>query len=302
MSLIWEKEQLQAQIIDTERLLSLAKDHPLMSYSMKKKLDNLKKRLEEFPVDIKEPKVRLLFSGGAVKGSQGIKTKFISQTLRPFQELIKTQTALLRYGKVGKRGVSKSSKFSELYLTALPTGSFGVELSQIDANDFFAEEDVSTAINQVMDLIDAATKSDEAFENILEKTPARNLTNLRSFLKQIDEEHSILKLESGTHKINIPEDKIHKGFERVNGAVKEDEEIFIDGTLRGILLESARFEFIDKDGFKYTGFVNPKVDEKEILLYMNQTCKVHIRKSKTRFNSGTQKVTYELLEISKTEQ
>ena len=293
-----EKEQIQAQIIDTEHLLSLVKDHPLMSYSLQKKLETLKEQFEAYPENYKEAKVTLLFSGKAVKGSKGIKANFLSQTLKPFQELIKTQTSLVRFGNVGKRGKSKSANFSELYLTALPTGSFGIELSQIDSADFFAEEDVSTAIDQVMDLIEAATKGDEEFETAIEKTPARNLNNLKSFLKHIDEEHSILKMESGSHTLVISEDSIHRGFERVNGAVKEDEEIFVEGTLRGALLESGKFEFVDENGYIFTGFLNPDLPEDLVISYLNSPCKVHLTKSKTNFKSGSEKIAYELLDIS----
>ncbi|PBJ11515.1 hypothetical protein [Flavobacterium sp. ACN6] len=292
-----DKEQLKAQIIDTKHLLSLVKDHPLMSYSLTKKIEELNEKLKNLPDHIKEPKVRLLFSGRAVSGSKGIKTKFVTDTLKPFQELIKTQTALLRYGKVGKRGVSKNSKSSDLYLTALPTGSFGVELSQIESSDFFAEEDIANAIQQVMELVEAATNSDKEFEEILETTPARNLNNLKNFLKHIDKEKSILKMTSGTKQINISEDLIHKGFQRVNAATKEDLELFEDGTLRGAFLEAAKFEFVNEDGFKFTGFINPKLPEEQVISFLNKSCTAHLRHSKTYFMSGTEKTTFELLDI-----
>ncbi|WJS97016.1 hypothetical protein NYQ10_11280 [Flavobacterium johnsoniae] len=297
MSLPVDKDQLKAQIIDTEHLLSLVKDHPLMSFSLEKKLEELNEQLNELPEDINEPKVSLLFSGKAVIGSKGIKTKFISDALKPFQELIKTQTALVRYGKVGKRGKSKNSKISDLYLTALPTGSFGVELSQIDPSDIFAEEDISTAIHQVMELVEASTTSDEEFEEILEITPARNLNNLKNFLKYIDKEKSILKMVSGTNLVSISEEDIHKGFVRVNAANKEDEEIFEDGILRGALLETAKFEFVSEDGYRFTGMINTNLPEDIVISFLNHPCTVHMRRSHTHFMSGTDKTTYELLDI-----
>jgi hypothetical protein len=301
MSMVWEREQIKAQIIDTERLLSMVESHPIMSYSLRSKLEDLQSRLKEFPENAIEAKIRLLFSGNAVKGSLGIKSKFLSETLKPFQELVKTQTALVRFGKVGKRGKNKESVNSELYLTALPTGSFGVELSQLETNNLFAEEDVATAIHQVMELIEAATNSDETFEEILGNTPVRNLNNLKSFLRQIDEEDSILKLESGTFELEIPEEKIHQGFERVNAATNEDEELLINGILRGILLDSGKFEIQDDDGYRYTGFVSTDIPEEEVIRYnvefLNQPCVIHLRKSKTQFISGTEKTSFELLQV-----
>lgn len=297
MSVASQKKFLQSQISETEYLLSLVKDDILMSFSLNQKIQELRHDLMNLPESFNEAKVKLLFSGKAVKGSKGIKTNFITKTLRPFQELVKTQSALVRHGKVGKRGKQKSSINSDLYLTALPRGSFGVELSQIESDDLFSEEEVATAISQIMDLVQAATKDDSSFEEVIEKTPLRNLNNLRSFLKNIDDEHSILKMESGTKEINISQEEIHKGYERVNGAIKEDFQIFIDGYLKGIFLESSKFEFTDIDGFKFTGLISPKISEEKIQTYFNEFCRAHLLKSNTRFNSGREKTIYELLDV-----
>ncbi len=303
MSILKKIENIKAQIIDTERLLQLVGEHPLMSFSLEQKLNSLRKKLENFPKDLLEPKIRLLFSGGAVIGSIGIKSKFVSKTIIPIQELIKTQTALIRFGDVGKRGRAKKSANSDLYLTALPIGSFGVELSQLEPNDLFDEQDVATAIHQVITLISAATSSDKSFEEAIEHTPKRNLNNLKSFLKQIDEENSILKIESGSYGINISEEQIHQGFERVNLTINEDEEVFIHGILRGFLLDSGKFEISDEQGKTITGIISPELSEEQILEYdkefLNKPCNFHLNFYKTLFISGTEKSSYELLEIIK---
>jgi hypothetical protein len=294
--------QIKAQILDTERLLNLAGDHPIMSISLKNKLNSLREELSKIPDNYAEAKIILLFSGKAVIGSKGIKAKFLSNTLKPFQELVKTQTALVRFGNVGKRGKTKHSVNSELYLTALPTGSFGVELSQIETSDMFAEQDVAEAIGNVVELINSATISNDAFEEIIAKTPARNLNNLKAFLKEIDEEHSILKIETGSTSIEISEEKIHQGFERVNAATNEDSEFFINGVLRGILLDSGKFEITDEKGYKISGFISPDISEETVVDYnlnfLNKHCSIHLRKSQTHFISGKERVAYELMEIS----
>lgn len=303
MSLFGEIEQTKVQILDTQRMLDLVGGHPIMSKSFQEKLIFLKQKLENFPKNYIEPKIRLLFSGGAVKGSIGIKSKFVSKTISPIQELVKTQTAIVRFGDVGKRGRAKKSNSSDLYLTSLPVGSFGVELSQLESNDLFDEQDVATAIHQVMELILAATSSDEAFEEAIEHTPKRNLNNLKSFLKQVDEENSILKIESGSYGINISEEQIHQGFERVNLTINEDEQLIVKGVLRGFLLDSGKFEISTEEGRTITGIISPELSEEQILEYdkefMNTNCIVHLKFYKTIFTSGNEKSSYELLEILK---
>jgi hypothetical protein len=302
MSVFWEIERIKAQILDTERMLELVGDHPLMSESLLDKINNLKEKLAGFSTDLIEPKIRLLFSGDAVKGSLGIKSKFVSKTIKPIQELIKTQTALVRFGAVGQRGKTKNSANSELYLTALPTGSFGVELSQLEHNDLFDEEDVSKAIKQVVELIDASTESDEKFEQAVENTPKRNLTNLKSFLKTVADANSILKIETGSFGVNISEKEIRDGYERVNSTDNEEDEIFVNGILRGFLLDSGKFEIITEEGNPITGIIYPEIPEEQLIeydkKYLNKKCRIHLLVHKTTFITGREKISYELVEIT----
>jgi len=301
MSIFSEIERIKSQILDTERMLKLVGEHPIMSDSLKDKLNSLKERLANFPKDLIEPKIRLLFSGTAVKGSIGIKSRFVSKTMKPIQELIKTQTALVRFGGVGKRGQAKKSANSELYLTALPTGSFGVELSQLEHNDLFDEEDVSNAIKQVVELIEASTESDEEFEKAIENTPKRNLANLKSLLKTISDANSILKLETGSFGVSISEKEVKEGFERVNATNNAEEEIFINGILRGILLDSGKFEMVTDEGNLINGIINPELTEEQLIEYdrnfLNKECRIHLSVNKTTFVTGREKISYELIEI-----
>lgn len=302
MSIFFEIERIKAQILDTERMLKLVGEHPIMSDSLQDKLNSLKERLANFPKDLIEPKIRLLFSGDAVKGSIGIKSRFVSKTIKPIQELIKTQTALVRFGEVGNRGQAKNSANSELYLTALPTGSFGVELSQLEHNDLFDEKDISNAIKQVVKLIEASTESDEEFEKAIENTPKRNLANLKSFLKTVSDANSILKLETGSFGVSISEKEVKEGFERVNATNNEEDEIFINGVLRGILLDSGKFEIITEEGNLINGIINPEITEEELIEYdrkfLNKDCRIHLAIYKTTFITGREKTSYELIEIT----
>lgn len=302
MSLFREKERIKAQILDTERMLELVGAHPLMSESLMTKLNSLKQKLADFPKDLTESKIRLLFSGDAVKGSMGIKSRFVSRTIKPIQELIKIQTALVRFGTVGERGKTKDSISSELYLTALPTGSFGVELSQLENYDLFDEQDVSKAIKQVVELIEASTVSDEEFERAVEDTPKRNLVYLKKFLKTVSDANSILKIETGASCVYISEQKIRDGYERVNATNDKEEIIFINGILRGILLDSGKFEIISENGNQIAGVIDPEIPEEKLIeyykKYLNKNCKVHLVAHKTTFITGKEKISYELIEIT----
>ncbi|WKL48340.1 hypothetical protein Q1W71_00905 [Flavobacterium pectinovorum] len=298
MSIASHRKFLLSQLNETKRLLSLVESDVLMSYNFNQKIKELEVEIAEIPDDLKSPTVKLLFSGSAVKGSEGIKTSFISKTLQPFQELVKTQAAILRHGGIGKRGKTKGAEYSELYLTALPRGSFGVELSQMESYDLFGEEEVAEAISKVIDIVEATTKDEQTFEEMLESLPSRNLTSLKSFLKNIDEENSILKMESGSREVEISKEKIHLGFERINHYIIEDQELVLTGILRGVLLEGGVFEFIDDEtGYTYKGHVSSDISEDKIENLLNKHCQVHLKEYRTQFISGKNKTLYELLDV-----
>lgn len=302
MSLYRHIENIKAQIVDTERLLAVVGGHPFMSVGLEEKLSELRLELNRLPADSAEPRIKLLFSGGAVVGSLGIKSNFVSKTVTPFQEMVKTQFAFVRFGSVGKRGQAKNAHNTELYLTSLPTGSFGVELSQLKGNDLFAEMDVATAIKQVIGLVVDASSSDEIFEQSLAKVPSRNLTNLKRFLHEIMMENSMLKMESGGVGIEITNEQIKQAYERVASASNEESDLVVKGTLRGLLLDSERFEFQDELGVKFSGSISSEIGEDQLTQYkglINEECTVHLLLTVTRFKTGNDKTEYELLEILK---
>jgi hypothetical protein len=301
MSLYSKIQSLKAQIVDTERLLEMVIDHPLMAESLKERIELLRKELSELPEISDEPNVKLLFSGNAVIGSKGIKSSFVSKTISPFQEMLKTQVALIRFGKVGKRGRTKKGANTELYLTALPVGSFGIELSQLKTNDLFESIDVSNAIKNVMQLIENTAVDDKTFEQTIENTPKRNLSNLKRFLEEIYQENSILKMESGEKYLELPHTKIKEAFERVAATTDEENEILVNGIFRGLLLDSAKFEIQDEFGKKITGFISPDLSENQLIEYdkdfLNTKCLIQLKEHRTKFKTGKEKKDYELLEI-----
>lgn len=302
MSLFKKIEKLKAQIVDTERLLEMVIDHPLMAAGITEKLNNLKNELENLPKSIIDPKVQLLFSGNAVIGSQGIKSSFISKTLKPFQEMVKTQAALVRFGKVGQRGQTKKGPNTDLYLTALPVGSFGVELSQLQTDQLFDGEEISDAMKQVIHLVNSTSLDDETFETAIENTPKRNLSNLKKFLKEVYKEKSLLKMECGELGIEIPEEKVVEAYTRVSETIDEQNEEFVSGIFRGILLDSGKFEMQDNEGNKISGFISQELSEEELVNYdkeyLNKQCKFHVQIHRTTFKTGKERIDYELLGIT----
>lgn len=302
MGLFRQIQMIKSQIIDTNKLLELVIEHPIMSVGFKQKLNSLTSELEALPKTSIEPKVQLLFSGNAVIGSQGIKSTFVGKTITPFQEMVKTQASFIRFGSVGKRGQAKKSNETELYLTALPLGSFGIELTQLENNDLFSDLDISNAMKGVIHLIDNSATDDVTFETYIENTPKRNLINLKKFLQEVSEEKSILKMECGELGVEISKEKVNDAFNRVAATINDETEIFVNGIFRGLLLDSGKFEIQNEEGKKVSGYISEDLEENQMIEYdknfLNKSCVIHLKVLKTKFITGNEKIDYELLEIT----
>lgn len=187
-----------------------------------------------------------------------------------------------------------------MYLTALPVGSFGVELSQLESSDLFDEQEVGKAIKQTIQLISSAAEGDEQFELATANSPKGTLSNLKKFLEAVYKENSVIKMESGDFGIQISEEDVRVAFERVDAAESEENEIFVLGTLRGILLDSGKFEMVDIDGKPISGSIGKELGEEEVISYkdfLNQLCRFQLRIYKTIYKTGNEKTLYELIGI-----
>ena len=301
MSIYSQKQFLNIQIIETQQLLDSVKEHPLMSLSYTYKLQSLKDKLNALPIEFKEPKIKMYFSGDAVVGSVGIKSNFVSNIITQTQEMIKSQVAFNNAGKLGNRGQSRNNKNMELFLTALPTGSFGIELCSLDTNDLFTEKEISTAIIHIMDLIKKYTEEVNFFEDNIAKIPNKIFSNLKSFITFIKKENSFLKMESGTYGIELSKHKITALFNKLSTIIEQEDDIFIEGFFKGLLLNSKKFEFQDLDGKNISGKISSDLKD-DILIkyekdYINIKCKLHLKMYNFKYKEKIIKIENEMLEI-----
>lgn len=302
MSLRRTREHLKVQILETERMAQGVEDHPLMSLSFMKRLESLKAQLAQMPVSAKEPTVSLLFSGKPVHGSIGIDASFIGKALIPFQKMVHADLVQRGYGKVGNRGQLKSSEDAKLFLTALPRGSFGVELSKVYEGQLFNEDLVSDSLSQVSKLIEASAKSDEDFATSLQDVSLRTVQGLKDFLKAVSHDEAGVTVESGGIRASLRPEEVAQAYTRVAETTSDEDEVKIKGTLRGILLESWRFDFQDENHNTITGTLNPDLTEDQVTQFFaqffNQSCEATFQKTTVYLRSGRLKESYVLKAVA----
>lgn len=295
------REQLRLQILEIERLSANVADHPIMSFSLKKRLDSLRKELDELPLNVKEAKVTLLFSGKPVYGSEGIDADFLGKVLLPFQKMVQSDLAQRGHGVVGSKGPIRSSESAKLFLTALPRGSFGVELSKIDSAPGVSEDLVVDSLSHVSKLLESSAKSDEDFAAALDEISPRTINGLRQFLKIVSDEDAGVTIESGGLRSSLEIEAVKDAYKRVSEATTSRNEIEIIGTLKGILLESWRFDFLSNDGSKFTGPISAELGEDQVSQFIrdffDQPCIGVFEKTTVYLKSGRLKESFTLKAI-----
>lgn len=297
-----KKEWLQWQLTETQNLLQLSKDSELMSMSLSYRIEDIKEQLKELDkVETKEAKISFLFAGNAVLGSKGIKSSFANKTMASALGLIQIQSIYNSYGEeaIGRRGKLSKNNMGEMYLTGLPRGSFGFELSLMNNQNLFAEDEVSQSIIEVMDIIQAAATNPKKYEEIIETHPSRMLGHLKDLFKELSSEQSILKMESGSKYVELSITDNQIAYDRVNSTISEEQETKVFGIFKGAFVDSGKFEFQDEDGNIKHGKVCDDIDEDRIVDFnkdfTNQQCIMIITERIVRF-SCKERISYELIE------
>lgn len=295
------REYITIQLIETKRMLELIGDDPIMGISLKEKEKNLNEQLEKIPIDRQDSKVVLLFNGNPVKGSMGIDASFVGKITGPFQNMVTAEFSQRIMGKVGKRGQLNNKSESRLFLTSLPRGSFGIELSKLESSDLFEENYLSDSLSHVTRLLESSAKSDEDFASQLDGTTPRTIQGLKEFFKAVSDEQAGVTIETGGIRSELSTNMVKSAYDRVSGTITTEKEKTIYGVLKGVLLESWKFDFIDNEGNTLTGRIDENLTEEQvsnyISLYFNKSCKAMVKEGKVLFKNGRERISYTLQAI-----
>lgn len=264
--------------------------------------ERLEKSLKEAAEAPRIPRTVLFFAGGdATVGSTGIDAQFVSDILKPFQEMVKSQFVSIRHGQIGQRGPRKSENEARLLLTGLPRGSFGLELSQPFQEDLVTASEVSDTLVTLSKAIEAAGESDEEFANAVDDVSPRVLPRLKEFFEIAHKYKTSLKVESGDLRCELSADRIHRAFERASSISSETTEIELTGIFRGATLDSWRFDF--KPGNEETlisGRISSDMSEEAAAAMnrkTNQQMIANLSKTVITTPSGAVRTKYELIDL-----
>jgi hypothetical protein len=296
-----QRDALKVQLIDIRRMKEMAAGHPLMAPAFEERERELQTQIDALPLGEKEARAILFFSGEPVQGSIGIDVTFASGVLDPFQSMVMADYADRWHGVVGTRGPRVGEANSRLLLTALPRGSFGLELTRAESDELFEEDQLADTLAHITKLVESAATSDEEFATELNDTAPRVIQKLRSFLEVVSKGKAGLRMETGDYRCTMDPIRATEAYNRVAGTVETTVEIKIKGVFKGVLLESWRFDFLNEDGHKISGKIDENLTPEQIAKlsaeFFNQRCLAILDKTTVVFKNGRERTTHVLKDL-----
>jgi hypothetical protein len=296
---------LQSQIVETDRLLGMVGNHPWMAPNLRSRKAEFEAKLRDLPPDAPETKATLYFTGAPVFGSVGIDAEFAANVLSPFSRMVKSQHSAAWRSAVALRRTRRKDLDAKLLLTALPRGSFGLELSPATQDKPDNLRIVADALTNISELIEAAGDTDAAFAEKSAESPSRTLAALRDFLWVMKEQRADVRLVTGQREITLSRDEMEAAFERVRSTVSSEHTDTVAGVSRGIALDSGRFDFRPEEGDDViSGSIADEVEPgqaERMALLAYQVCVATIRTTEVQYRDGRTRTTYELLDLRQPE-
>jgi hypothetical protein len=283
-----------------DNLLKISADDPIMALALKNRKLSLEKEFQQAPAEPTNPRTVLFFAGPPVIGNQGLDAQFAVEAMRPFLEMVKTQYAAHKFGRVGARGPRRDEAEARLFLTGLPRGSFGLELSQPQPTDFLAAGQLSEVLVELTEVLASAAHTDEQFVFALDKVSPRVLPRMKDFLDVVSSNHAWLKIQSGELIVEMTADKLAVARDRVGSTRTTDRPVEIPGTFRGATLDSWRYDFRGPAGETMSGRIGDNVEPgvvEAMLALTNHNCVGFFKEIKIVTRDGSERVRYELLRL-----
>jgi hypothetical protein len=272
-----------------------------MSHALSIREKELVEQAQSLPLGKKEPRAVLFFTGEPVIGSLGIDAAFASRVMEPFQKMVAADYIYRWLGRVAGRGIRQNESHSRLMLSGLPRGSFGLELTAIPNEDLFAEHELADSLSHITRVVEASVRSDEDFASALTETSPKVVQSLKAFLEIVAKGRAGLKLESGDLRSEMTPEQALRAFERVSETQSDDQTVSLEGTFKGVLLDSWDFNFTTNDGESIKGKIGQELSEDQVIefndQFFNQRCVASLLKTTVSFKNGRSRVTYQLQKI-----
>lgn len=245
-------DSLSAEAASLEAMLHerTEEEDPIGHFQYSERLGELRQEIEQLGG---EPEltagVALFFAGAPVVGSRGIRAEFAGRAVEKFQDIVSKRFAANEFGELGGRGPVPLRASSDLLLTNVARGSFGVLLEESLDNEPLAETQLKVVVDDVVNSLHVASLEDsEAFDQLLETIDHRYLRALGEFFELLDDARATLRVVEGAQDRQLLPTEIHRARERTTATrIDERDDEPLVGTLF-LLPAHRRFELVLDSG------------------------------------------------------
>jgi hypothetical protein len=255
-----ELDSLSAEASSLDQLLGsrTAAEDPIGYFQYSQRLAELRDEISHMQ-DVAEhsASVALFFAGRPVIGSRGIRADFAGKAVEVFQDMVSKRFAANEVGELGQRGRIPLRSNSDLMLTDVARGSFGVVLEESVETVPFADTQLKVVLDEVVSSMQKAVSVDgESFEELLEDIDNRYLRSLGAFFELLDESDATLRIVEGDNDRQLDGEEIHRGRERTSAAeIQERDDQQLVGVVY-LLPAHRRFELVLDSGESIWGPVS----------------------------------------------
>ena len=298
-----KKQWLQQQLDATKELLAISKNNELMRISLENRIRSLEADIsacDEQELSA-EAKISMWFSGDAPYGSLGLRGSFMKETLNSVEGMVKSaaQKRILEYERANHCRADRPK--GSFYVTALTSGSFGYEMTYKEDGQVFEDTLIIQSINDVMHIIEMTSSDSLAIDELVEQQPIKLLSHLKDFYTTIKKNHSFLRMASGNMGFTLDRKHTNTGFENICAQDTTEQEVEIEGTFMGALVESGKFEYLDEENKLKHGRFSEDIEADDITqmvrLYTKCRCRMRLLKHVISSSNGKKREVLELLSI-----
>lgn len=215
--------------------------------------------------------------------------------------MVTNHYAAKHYGMLKRTGRRRGEAETQLFLTALPRGSFGLQLAQPHVEDFVAAGNVSQAMLDLSQLVEATVESDQAFETALTNFDARVFKPLKRFIVALHSGGGNCRVVTGLHETNLNTEQITIAFNRVAAADLDERTMKVQGIFGGLLTNSWHFDFCPVGGDWIRGSLSNDVSTETAadrnLHFTSKLTIAELKISTVITRAGNKKPAYELLDL-----
>ena len=302
MTPLRKREEMQAELSSLRSLLKHTPTDPLATPMLQGRITNIEHRIKDLenkpPLT---PTTELFFRDGPTFHSEGLEATFASGVLESYQNMVSDHYAARNYGKLRRFGRRRREAETQLYLTALPRGSFGLQLSQRHIEDFVAATNLSDAMLQISQLIEATAESDATFQRALADYDTRVFRPLKRFVETLHSGGGDCRIVTGFHETKLDHEQIRDAYDRVAAADLQEDNSILPGVFGGLLTNSWQFDFQPEGGEWLRGTLAEEISDAAAadwnLHYTSKLVLAEIKISTVTTRTGQKKFGYELINL-----